>query len=236
LENPVSHTIDNLVYALLEPETGEVRYVGKSKHGLERPRQHRRAAHRERSHKATWIRALARKGQEPRILVLSHYETEDAAYAAEVEWIKLLRDCGVRLTNHNDGGRGGEGGKASDETRRKLSESRLGAKNHQHGKPQHPNNKAAVSAANKARKWTPEQKAARSQLMKQIQADPAVRAAHAAKTQKPVVAIRGLEVHWFPSVKATAALGFNPANVCNALKGRITQHKGFVWAYALPRP
>ena len=48
-----------IIYGLTDPRTGEVRYVGKSTSGMNRPRAHRWPTHmRLNTHTAAWVRKL----------------------------------------------------------------------------------------------------------------------------------------------------------------------------------
>jgi DNA-binding XRE family transcriptional regulator/predicted GIY-YIG superfamily endonuclease len=90
------------VYALCEPDTGAIRYVGKSSNPSVRLAGHRSKA----GAKAIrgWIATLA---TEPGLRILSSHDDETASLIAEREQIKLLRASGVRLLNGIRGGYGG---------------------------------------------------------------------------------------------------------------------------------
>lgn len=59
-----------LIYGLLDPRTGLLRYIGKSTCGLRRPRMHRSVPKKEGKHKTNWLLQLQREGLEPEIVVL----------------------------------------------------------------------------------------------------------------------------------------------------------------------
>jgi hypothetical protein len=118
----------NLVYGLVDPRTDEVRYIGKSEHGISRPRSHSRANALRidgNSHKANWIRELQREGLEYRIVVLDMLPDGDATGLYELEhyWISRGRASGWPLTNLNDGGPGQSGHRKSEKTLAKLRDS-----------------------------------------------------------------------------------------------------------------
>lgn len=98
------------IYALVDPCTSEVRYVGWSKDPEVRYRWHLDNAidHVENTRKACWIRSLVRKNRYPELKIL---ETGCGDWAAaERWWIKFYREeVGVRLTNMTDGGEGMSG-------------------------------------------------------------------------------------------------------------------------------
>lgn len=120
------------VYTLSHPQTGEVRYVGKTKNGMEaRLRSHLKAARRtqktgERGPRLHyWINSLP---SDPIIEELEAYPDEKLTNEGETFWISYFRFVGFRLVNHGDGGEGRSGDHASDETKRKMSIAHMGHK------------------------------------------------------------------------------------------------------------
>lgn len=96
------------IYALCDPETGEVRYVGRTDDIKRRLAIHLSAARSSgpRTHCANWIRSLLLQGKEPDVDVLD-YVPVDQAHHMEREYIALWRYLiGDRLTNLTDGGDG----------------------------------------------------------------------------------------------------------------------------------
>jgi hypothetical protein len=69
-----------------------------------------------------------------RVELIADELTWENAQWWEVRWIKALKAVGYELTNLTDGGEGTKGFYPSEETREKLSISRLGEKNHNFGK------------------------------------------------------------------------------------------------------
>lgn len=109
----------NIIYGIVDPRTLLVRYVGKSTFGLERTRQHKHQAKRERTYKANWLKSLCAAGLEYIVVV---FETEPPDLtAAERFWIAYGRASGWPLTNLTDGGEGRPGYVMPDGTRMKLS-------------------------------------------------------------------------------------------------------------------
>lgn len=119
-----------IVYGLIDPRNGELRYVGKSSVGLTRPKAHRCNAilGRERTYKANWIRQLKAIGLDYEIEVLEELSSSDELNDAEVFWIQYFRFIGCRLTNLTDGGDGTPGRKRSLEERQRVSEALRGRK------------------------------------------------------------------------------------------------------------
>lgn len=112
----------HLVYALVDPRSGQWRYIGKSCSGLRRPQEHVRACFlRSSTHKNNWVKSLLAQGLEPQIEVLEELQGPDRLADAEMEWIAAARRAGCQLTNETDGGDGLWGRKHTLATRLKMS-------------------------------------------------------------------------------------------------------------------
>ena len=111
-----------IVYALVDPTSIAVRYVGVSSNGLTRPRAHRLPSHLAREvnrRKDAWITSLAERGTNYAIRILEIFESGDLAHAAEPYWIAWFRSVGEHLYNATAGN--DTQIKASDESREKMS-------------------------------------------------------------------------------------------------------------------
>lgn len=115
-----------LIYALCEPGTEIIRYIGKCVDTRVRVRQHLAEARRpnRNSYRCNWIRSL--DGNRPAVLILEkvaegHWEDR------ERYWIDFHRRSGANLTNTTDGGEGLNN--PSEEVRRKIGTSKRGNKN-----------------------------------------------------------------------------------------------------------
>lgn len=98
--------MDTTIYALLDPRTGEVRYIGKTYRSKQRRlRQHINDSRSGRSntHAACWVRSLLNEGLEPvaKTIEVVTENWEDR----ERYWIRYFRKR-FDLTNSCDGGRG----------------------------------------------------------------------------------------------------------------------------------
>lgn len=113
------------IYGLADPNTEEIRYVGKAVDPEKRYRSH--LSTKPALHRYYWIRSLLRQDQRP---VLIHLErvASTAWQAAERKWIKYFREEKKwSLTNLTDGGDGlPKGYKMSEEAKRRMSLSHLG--------------------------------------------------------------------------------------------------------------
>jgi hypothetical protein len=92
-----------IIYALCDPETLAVRYVGKTINLPSRINSHRWEARNPafQTHKARWLRSLG--GREPVVKVLAEVPS-DQWQEAERFWIGHMRNLGCDLTNFADGG------------------------------------------------------------------------------------------------------------------------------------
>lgn len=113
-----------LIYGLVDPRTQEIRYVGKSCSGLNRPKVHgcRCRVAKDRTHKGRWIAGLQAKGLTFSVVVLEECQHPEDLFAAERRWIAHGRAQGWRLTNLTDGGEGAIGMRHSAETRAKIGQ------------------------------------------------------------------------------------------------------------------
>ena len=94
------------IYALVDPITGEIRYVGKSTDPTKRLSFHlSKRSLKTNSPKNLWIRKLLDKGLRPLLVILQKCDPNKWA-EAERGWIVMFRMVGAELTNTSDGGEG----------------------------------------------------------------------------------------------------------------------------------
>jgi hypothetical protein len=118
-----------IVYALVDPRTDQIRYIGKSSVGMERPRSHvepGRIANESNLHKARWLQQLVTDGLRPIIRVLQSGQSDDEILQMERDWIARARAEGWPIVNLTDGGEGTAGCIPSAETRAKMSAAHRG--------------------------------------------------------------------------------------------------------------
>jgi hypothetical protein len=159
-----------LIYALVDPLSNGVRYIGKSSRAMVRPRSHFCPSNlaKDRSHKGNWIRSLRDWGLLPTILILESFASHELLSDAECFWISQGKGIGWDLTNLTQGGEGVPGRPFSAESRAKVS-----AKNK--GRKMSLETRSRMSAASKAR-VTPTTLA----ILEAARRDPAVRVRAAA--------------------------------------------------------
>lgn len=104
------------IYALCEPGTRIVRYIGKSDNPKKRLGAHVRVSSEFTRHLGRWLKRLARSKQVPNLVILAEvprrsWESEERRYIA------AARMLGMDLVNSTDGG---EGVTMTPETRKKI--------------------------------------------------------------------------------------------------------------------
>lgn len=135
------------VYALKDPRTDEVRYVGCTRSLANRLAVHIYKARKQTNKRALWIQDVLRAGLSPTLCVLET-GVGDGGEAAEMRYIQEYRAAGCDLANSTDGGKGSIGYKHSDERRAALSASMKGR---DVGKKYPDAVRARMSAAQRAR-------------------------------------------------------------------------------------
>lgn len=162
------------IYALVDPVTDEVRYVGRTINTPEgRLRGHIKVAKSgKRSHVYSWLRSI---NLAP-VIVTIETVPEDELNDAERHWIHVFKLASARLTNGTDGGEWGplvgESLKqwlavmSSPETRAKISAGGRGLK-------RSPETRAKLAASSRGRKMSAESRAKMSTAQRARQLDPA---------------------------------------------------------------
>lgn len=103
------------IYALADPITDEVRYVGKADNVKERYASHiRETKSGKHSYKCNWIQQLLDSEQMPKLIVLEEV-SQDEWKKAEIYYIAEFKKLGHNLTNIAKGGEGFETGYVQDQ-------------------------------------------------------------------------------------------------------------------------
>lgn len=146
------------IYALKEPDTGEIRYVGKSYNVQMRFRKHLSSAFVRINRKTSWIRSLLNRGTKPELEILDEVPIEHWQQW-EVAWIEYFKESGAKLVNGTPGGESAIpmfgkdnpmfGKPRPEEVRKKISKGHI-------GKSIGPEVRQKISVALKGRKLTPE--------------------------------------------------------------------------------
>lgn len=107
------------IYALRDPITWDVKYVGKSGKPLSRFAQHVAYSARKTHRHAKWLRSLSSRGLSPMLEIIDT-GMGNGHGAAERAWISEYKRRGAQLTNTAPGGEGWFG-PPPDEVRKKIS-------------------------------------------------------------------------------------------------------------------
>lgn len=117
------------IYFLIDPRTGDIRYVGKTTKKLTYRLMNGHMQDSSRTYKTNWIKSLKKEGLLPEIKLVKICESEDKCNYAEKFYIKLLgradKGEGI-LVNATDGGEGTTGRVLSEETKKKISKGNKG--------------------------------------------------------------------------------------------------------------
>lgn len=92
------------IYGLTDPETDEIRYIGKSIRPTERVNNHMNE--KSNCHRSHWLQSLKAKGQWPGLVILEMISGAWPWQHSERHWIAHGRKMGWRLTNNTSGGDG----------------------------------------------------------------------------------------------------------------------------------
>ena len=136
------------VYALSDPRTNAVRYIGWAFNPVKRLRDHVFKSKAAFTHKDNWLKQLTACGLSPILSVLES-GTGNGWAECETKWIAHHRGAGANLVNSTDGGEGVVGLKFSQESRLKMS---LAKK----GKPLSPERRLLLDKARAMVRYTPE--------------------------------------------------------------------------------
>lgn len=117
-----------LIYVLSDPLTGQIRYVGKSSSGTQRPLHHAtpNKLKKDRTYKGNWIRSLLAKNLRPVIEIVEEFDDSTKLNESEIFYISYFKSLGFKLTNLTNGGDGPSGIKFSEEHKRKIGEAHRG--------------------------------------------------------------------------------------------------------------
>lgn len=110
------------IYVMKDPETEDIRYVGKTVKTIQRRlREHISAIKRENNHRTNWIKKIVNGGKTPLIEEIDQCRW-DESQKRETDWIKYYKDLGYDLVNSTDGGEGNAGWIQKEETIEKRKE------------------------------------------------------------------------------------------------------------------
>jgi hypothetical protein len=119
-KTPKNIKVKTFIYVLADPDTLEIKYVGKTVKPLKiRLTGHIYSCKKEKNHRTNWIKSILKKGKKP-IIKMIDYCTWDESQKLEYDWIIKFKDKGYDLVNLTNGGEGNLGLKLSKERRDNL--------------------------------------------------------------------------------------------------------------------
>lgn len=92
------------IYGLVEPDTGKLRYIGKSIRPYERLQNH--INDQSKCHRTNWIRGLINRGLKPELVLLESIQGAWPWQESEKWWIREAKRRGWNLVNGTSGGDG----------------------------------------------------------------------------------------------------------------------------------
>lgn len=116
-----------IIYTLENPETGEIKYVGKTSEKLNfRLNKHTTTSELKKRNKRTnWIKSLKKKNLKPIIKELDIANSNEESIILEIYWISQFKNWGFKLVNGTDGGEGSVNYKHSNESKKKISKNSI---------------------------------------------------------------------------------------------------------------
>jgi hypothetical protein len=117
---PKNTKVQTFIYTLEDPDTNEIRYVGKTVKCLKhRLTNHIYSIKKEKNHRTNWIKSIIKKGKKPIIKMIDSCSWEKSQ-DLETYWITKLKNKGANLVNLTNGGEGNLGLKLDKERKEKL--------------------------------------------------------------------------------------------------------------------
>lgn len=117
------------IYSLSDPDSGEIRYIGKTEGSLQKRLNHHlwEAKRENKIYRHHWINCVLARDKLPIIQNIDSVPENEWEFW-EILYISLYKAMGCRLVNLTKGGSGKNGHIPSGNTRRAISESNLGKK------------------------------------------------------------------------------------------------------------
>jgi hypothetical protein len=93
------------IYALSDPRTNQIRYIGKANNPYNRYSNHYNSARDKNTHKRNWINSIRKDGLRPELIILDEVSKVNWQYW-EKFYISLFKSWGFELVNYTRGGDG----------------------------------------------------------------------------------------------------------------------------------
>lgn len=118
---PKNIKVQTFIYTLEDPDTNEIRYVGKTIKSLNnRLTGHIYSCKKENNHRTNWIKSIIKRGKKPIIKMIDSCSW-DKSQELESYWISKFKNEGLNLVNLTNGGEGNLGLKLTKERRDNLT-------------------------------------------------------------------------------------------------------------------
>lgn len=115
---------DAHIYGLIDPESGDLRYIGKSTRPQVRLANHMND--RSACHRSNWLQSLKRRGLKPELIIIETVSGKWPWQESERYWIRRSLAAGMPLTNNTSGGDGVPD--LPPETRERIRQASIGRK------------------------------------------------------------------------------------------------------------
>lgn len=212
------------IYMLKDPDTLEIRYIGKTKQPLRR-RWFGHITHSRltrTSHVSCWIYSLTQLGKKPLIELIEECE-ENVWTEREQYWIAFYKE---QLTNHSIGGEAGSlGYVCTDEHKKKISNALKGRKRTQEERDNISVGRTGIKLSDITK-----DKIRNVNLGKKYSLESRIK-----KSKYPVLQIDKFTkkiINEFPTLGiAQEITGCLKGNIVSACNGRLKTYKGFIWRY-----
>lgn len=96
------------IYALVDPFSMEIRYIGWTANPSQRLTSHISESRQKKKHCHHWIQQILMQGGKPIMQIIEEISPDDFA-EMERHWIKYCRSLGIPLTNISEGGEKAQG-------------------------------------------------------------------------------------------------------------------------------
>ena len=234
------------IYSLEDPETKEIRYIGKTVQKLEkRLTAHIYESKHRKNHKCNWINKLNKNGNNPTIKLIDIVSEDDWEFW-EMYWIERFKSWGFNLVNHTPGG---EGYRHSKETKEKIRQANSGENHYFYGKKHKKISKEKISDSLIGNKYakgfkhsekTKEKVGAKTREYykknpRTKEHNKKIGDSNSRAKAKPIYQYdtnRNL-IRKFNSVRsAVTELGFGRDGIYDCAKGNQKLYKGFIWSWS----
>lgn len=112
------------IYALIDPNTFKVRYIGKTVNLKQRYQN--QLNEKSKTHRCNWIKSLLDNGKKPIQVILQELTDNEDWESSEIKWISIAKKYGWNLVNGTSGGDGVKN--LSKESRLRISTAWIGRK------------------------------------------------------------------------------------------------------------